>query len=132
MGSPSQHTAAVRRVRCKNAMTRIIVRMAIATMGGGAILAWALLDLDDSVLALAEGLVTGNLLAWVAASVRIRSTETLLRWVSWALFAGLAISFIALRHAFLTFLFFGGLLAIQIHYFFDHYSQFIGAHRNHR
>jgi hypothetical protein len=113
-------------------MTKIVVRLAIATMGTGVIVAWALLDLDASVLALGGGLVIGNLLAWVAASFRTPSTEMLLRWVMWALFAGLAVSFIALQNAFLTFLFFGGLVSLQIHYFFDRYSDVIGARRDHR
>lgn len=110
---------------CEFAVSRMLVRLAIATTGGCIILAWALLDLDISWLALGGGLVTGNLLAWVAASVRVRSTERQLTWLLWALFAGLALSFVVLRNGFLTFYCFGGLLAIQIHYFFDRYRQVI-------
>lgn len=104
------------------AASKILVRLAIATISGSVILAWALFDLDTSWLALGGGLAAGNLLAW-AATYASGSVERALRWVLWTMFAGLALSFIFLRNAFLTFCFFGALLAMHIHYFVDRYRE---------
>ena len=98
----------------------LAARGVIAFAGTCVIFAWVVFDLDVFWLGLGSGLVTGHLLVWVAGSRRPRIPEKQLSRLLWILFAVLAVSFLLLRDAFLTFCAFGALLAVEIHYFSFH------------
>ena len=96
-------------------MSRTLVRVGVAWAGICLVVAWLVFDLDVFWLAMGGGLVIGNLLAWVLASSGTRQFEPLLRRLSLGSMACLGVSFVLLRNAFLTFFFFGGIIAFWIH-----------------